>query len=192
VGVATWGNDDRRYWPRHDLGAKDAVLNEPTARYSISEGLDLLERAPARIAAASAGASAKALLEPLEPGGWSARDILGHIRACDRTWGGYILRILEDDHPTFRAESPRSTIHRTDVLDQPFAVSLAAFTDDRARLMARLCEVDAAAFARTAAVKIPARGIEERSALYYVDRMAAHEEEHVRHLERSGGGREAR
>ncbi len=167
-------------------------MSEPTARYSISEGLDLLERAPARIAAATGGGSAHDLLEALEPGGWSARDILGHIRACDRTWGGYILRILDDDHPTFRAESPRSTIRRTDFLDQPFAASLAAFADDRARLMARLRGVDAAAFARTAAVKIPARGMEERSAHYYLDRLAAHEEEHVRQVERSGGGREAR
>jgi uncharacterized damage-inducible protein DinB len=124
------------------------------------------------------------LHEPLEPGGWSARDVLGHIRACDRTWGGYIGRILDEDHPPFRAESPRSTIHRTDFLEQSFATSLAAFTRDRARLMARLRAADVDDFDRTAAVNIPARGIEDRSALYYVDRLADHEDQHVRHVER--------
>ena len=65
---------------------------------------------PGRIADAAVGVSAHDLREPLEPGGWSARDILAHIRACDRTWGGYIERILGEDHPSFRAESPRTTI----------------------------------------------------------------------------------
>ncbi len=40
-------------------------------------------------------------------------------------------------------------------------------------------------FARSATVNIPARGIEERSALYYADRLAAHEREHVRQIERA-------
>lgn len=125
--------------------------------------------------------------EPLEAGGWSARDILGHIRACDRTWGGYIVRILDEQHPSFRAESPRSTIHRTDFLAQPFDDSLAAFTRDRARLMARLRAADAAGvddLSRTAAVKIPGLGIEDRSVRYYVDRLADHEGQHVRQIER--------
>lgn len=133
---------------------------------------------------------ADGLHEPLEADGWSARDILGHIRACDRTWGGYIERILDEEHPSFRAESPRSTIRRTDFLEQAFATSLAAFTRDRARLMARLREADTTDFARTAAVNIAGRGVEDRSALYYVDRLADHEDQHVRHIERStaGGG----
>lgn len=68
---------------------------------------------------------------------------------------------------------------------QPFAASLEAFELDRARLMARLRGADAGDLARTATVQIPARGIEERSALYYADRLAAHEREHVRQIERA-------
>ncbi len=128
--------------------------------------------------------SANLLHQPLEDGGWSARDILGHIRACDLTWGGYIERILDEEHPSFRAQSPRSTIHRTDFLEQPFGESLAAFTRDRARLMAHLRATDAADFTRTAAVNIPARGVEERSARHYIDRLADHEAQHVNHIER--------
>ena len=148
------------------------------------EVLDLLDAAPSRIAAATATASAAALLEPLESGGWSARDVLGHVRACDRTWGGYIERILDEDDPAFRAESPRSTIRRTDFLTVSFAASLDAFTADRARLLARLRTSDAGALARTARVTLPGRGTEERTAAYYADRLAEHEQEHVHQIER--------
>jgi len=148
------------------------------------EVLDLLDAAPSRIAAATATASAASLLEPLESGGWSARDVLGHVRACDRTWGGYIERILDEDDPAFRAESPRSTIRRTDFLTVSFAASLDAFTADRARLLARLRTSDAGALARTARVTLPGRGTEERTAAYYADRLAEHEQEHVHQIER--------
>jgi hypothetical protein len=150
----------------------------------LAEALEILETSPGRLSAAATGVPPDDLHEALEPGGWSARDILGHIRACDATWGGYIERILDEDHPSFRAESPRSTIHRTDYLEQPLAASLAAFTSDRARLIARLRAADVADFDRTAAVNIPARGVEDRSARYYVDRLADHEREHVHHIER--------
>ncbi len=80
------------------------------------------------------------------------------MRACDHTWGGYIGRILDEDHPSFRAESPRSTIRRTDVLSVPFGVSLEAFTRDRARLVGRLRAADENTLARTASVRCPAGG----------------------------------
>ncbi len=124
------------------------------------------------------------LHEPLEPGGWSARDILAHIRACDRTWGGYIERILDEDQPSFRAESPRSTIHRTDFLEQPFAASLEEFHRDRGGLIARLEAASADRMARTATVTIPGLGKQSRSARYYADRLAVHERDHVRQIER--------
>lgn len=152
---------------------------------SLAEALEVLGSSPERLSAATTGVTADELHEPLEPGGWSARDVLGHIRACDRTWGGYIVRILDEDHPSFRAESPRSTIRETDFLERPFADSLAAFTGDRTRLMARLRAADADALARTAAVKIPGLGIEDRSVRYYVDRLADHEGQHVRQIERA-------
>ncbi|MEO8425443.1 MAG: hypothetical protein ABI595_16220, partial [Actinomycetota bacterium] len=54
----------------------------------------------------------------------------------------------------------------------------------RARLVERLHAIDADAFTRNALVTIPARGQEDRSAFYYADRLAAHEREHVRQIER--------
>ena len=151
----------------------------------------MLESAPSRIAAATSGVPADDLIEPLEPGGWSARDVLGHMRACDRTWGGYIGWILDEDHPSFRAESPRSTIRGTDFLTVPFGESLEAFTRDRARLMARLHvgDDDAVVLARAASVSLPGRGTEERTAAYYAHRLAEHEREHVLQIERAMAAR---
>ena len=157
---------------------------EPKPRFTMDEVLDLLERAPGRLAAATAGRTPAALLEPLQPGAWSARDILGHVRACDRTWGAYLERILDEDRPSFRAESPRSTIRQTDFLALPFGTSLAAFTADRARLVERLRSIGDVELARTAAVRLPGRGTEDRTAAYYAHRIADHELEHVEHLER--------
>ena len=159
-------------------------MGEPEPRFSLTEVLDMLESAPGRIAAATSDVVADELIEPLEPGGWSARDVLGHVRACDRTWGGYIVRILDEDHPSFRAESPRSTIRRVDFLALPFGASLEGFAGDRARLIARLRAVGAD-LARSASVNLPGRGIEERTAAYYAHRLAEHEGEHVRQIERA-------
>ena len=166
-------------------------MSEPAPRFARDEALVRLASAPARIAAACARVPADQLLQAIEIGGWSARDVLGHLRACDRTWGGYIERILDEDHPAFRGESPRSTIRRMDVLTVPFGVSLEAFTADRARLVARLRAADATTLARTASVTLPGRGTEERSAAYYADRLADHEDEHVRHIEREMAARPA-
>ena len=166
-------------------------MGEPEPRFPWDEVLDMLESAPTRIAAATAGVPASHLVEPLEPGGWSARDILGHLRACDRTWGGYIDRILDEDHPSFLAESPRSTIRRTAFLTEPFGASLEAFTGERARLVARLRTADADTLARTATVTLPGRGVEERTAAHYTHRIVEHEREHVRQIERAMAGRQA-
>ena len=159
-------------------------MGEPEAHFSLAEALDLLNSGPSRIAAATADVPAAELLEPLEPGGWSARDVLAHVRACDRTWGSYIRRILDEEHASFRAQSPRSTIRETDFLAIPFGASLEAFASDRAALMRRLRAVDAVDLAQTASVRLPGRGTEERSAAYYADRLAEHEQEHVHHIER--------
>lgn len=169
--------------------------SEPRSRYPLAEALEILDTSPGWVEVATAGVPTQALHEPLEPGGWSARDILAHVRACDRTWGGYIELILDEDQPSFRAESPRSTIHQTDFLEQPFAASLEAFTSDRARLMARLRLADVSDFAHDAMVSIPGLGQQRRSAGYYADRMAVHERDHVRQIERAVGsprGRGAR
>lgn len=160
-------------------------MAEPATRLRLDEALEILEATPARLAAASTGVSPATLHEPLEPGGWSARDILGHLRACHQTWSAYVMRILDEDRPALRAENPRTTIHRTDFLTVPFEPSLRAFTAERASLVARLRVSTADDLARTADVRLPGLGVQRRSAFHYVHRMAEHERSHVRHIERA-------
>lgn len=158
-------------------------MARPPTRFSFIEVLDILASSPGRLAAAAAGLPDVVLNEPLEPGGWSARDILGHLRACQRTWGTDFDRILDEDQPTYRYQSPRSTIRRTDFLMLPYRVSLDGFTADRARLVARLRSSDEGALERTATVKVSGGRIEQHTAFSYAHRMAEHERDHVDHLE---------
>ena len=159
-------------------------MAEPATRLTVDEVVDILGTTPGRLAHATSGATAGSLLEPLEAGGWSARDILGHLRACHMTWAGYVLRILDEDQPSFRAENPRTTIRRTDFLTIPFRGSLAAFSAERASFVARLRSTNEGELARRADVRIPGLGLQPRSAFHYAHRMAEHERQHVRHIER--------
>lgn len=160
-------------------------MAEPATRLTLEQVREILESSPARLAQATAGSGPAALLQPLEAGGWSARDILGHIRSCNRTWGGYIVRILDEDNPSFPAENPRTTIRGTDFLDIPFADSLAGFTAERDALLGRLRAAASDDLARAARVRLPGMGVQDRSAFHYAHRMAEHERQHVRHIERA-------
>jgi hypothetical protein len=54
---------------------------------TIEQILTMLAAAPARLAELTEGLPAAQLLTPPEPGEWSARDVLGHLRACSDMWG---------------------------------------------------------------------------------------------------------
>jgi hypothetical protein len=158
----------------------------PTAeRLTLADVLAGLATGPDRIETVTSGVPPDALLEPLESGGWSARDVVAHLRACQWTLGGYIGRILDEDHPTFRYESPRTTIRRTDFLTRPFSESLERLKTDRAALLPRLRAAGADLSVRTATVKLDGRGPVERSAFDYAHQLARHEREHVGQLERA-------
>jgi hypothetical protein len=159
-------------------------VGESKRPFTLPEILDTLEATPARIGAAVSGLSVDELVEPLPPGSWSARDIVGHLRACDLTWGGYLVRILDEAQPSFRPESPRTTIRHTDFLSIPFAASLQAFTVDRVRLMGRLRAIEPQMLDRTAVVTLYGGGQEERTAAFYANNLAVHEREHVLKLDR--------
>lgn len=165
-------------------------MAKPEPRFSFIEVMDILGTSPARLIAVAEGRPDDELHEPLEPGGWSARDILGHLRACQRTWSSYLVRILDEDHPRFRYVSPRSTIRQTDFLTLPYRDSVEGFAVDRERLLARVRTLEPADLDRTASVKVSGGRVQEHTAFSYAHRMAEHEREHVEHLERvmtSGG-----
>ena len=59
----------------------------------------MLAATPSRLAGLSEGVGQAQLLVPPEPGEWSARDVLAHLRTCADVWGNCILAILAEDTP---------------------------------------------------------------------------------------------
>lgn len=91
---------------------------------TIDQNLTLLAATPSRIANVTKGLTSSQLLTPPQPGEWSVRDVLAHLRACADMWGKYIVVILTENHPTFKAMNPTTWIKKTDYLAQKFGPSL--------------------------------------------------------------------
>jgi len=155
----------------------------PEPLLSVDQLLEILAATPARITALTKGLSAARLLMPPQAGEWSARDVLAHLRACSDVWGRYIALILEQDRPAFKAVSPRTYIKKTDYLEQAFRPALRAFTAQRAGLLDLLKPLPPRAWSRSATVTGAGRP-HQISVQAYADRLARHEREHVRQVER--------
>jgi uncharacterized damage-inducible protein DinB len=147
------------------------------------ELLSLLAAAPSRIAAATADLSPAQLRAAPAPGQWSANDILAHLRACADVWGDCIATILAQDEPTIRAVNPTTWINQTDYLELEFGPSLAAFTAQRAALLAVLAPLPPEAWARGATVKGAGRTL-RRTVFSYADWLASHERTHLKQIAR--------
>ncbi len=122
------------------------------------------------------------LLTPPEPGEWSARDVLAHLRACSDMWGKYIVVILSEDRPTFKAVNPTTWIKQTDYRQQEFKPSLQAFTSQRAGLLAVLKPLAPEAWSRTAMVTGAGKP-RERTVYTYAQWLANHEQSHCNQIE---------
>jgi hypothetical protein len=146
---------------------------------TVEQLLPLLAAAPARIAALTAGLTAVQLRTPPGPDEWSAVDVLAHLRACADVWGGYITRILSEDHPAFRAVSPRSWPKQEEYRQLDFLPSWHAFTAQRADLLATLEALPPEAWLRAATVKSVGRVL-EHTVFYYAQRLTDHEQQHLK------------
>ncbi|HVH64391.1 MAG TPA: DinB family protein [Candidatus Acidoferrum sp.] len=148
----------------------------------------MLPAAPRRIAELTASLSSVQLQTAPGFGGWSANEVLAHLRACADVWGGCIMKILAENRPTLKAVNPRTWINQTDYLDQSFQPSLQAFRRQRARLIAVLQPLGPEAWKRTAAVTGAGKPL-TRTVLFYADWLVRHERPHIRQIERivSGG-----
>ena len=100
--------------------------------------LALLAATPPRIAALTADLSPAHLQTRPTHDGWSANDVLAHLRACADVWGTCIVAMIEEDRPVLRAVNPRTWIKQTDYLDLEFRPSLRSFATQRADLLAVL------------------------------------------------------
>jgi hypothetical protein len=144
----------------------------------------ILPETPGRIAAATSGLTPGQLRAAPEDGEWSVNGVLAHLRACADVWGGAIARILGEDRPTIRAVNPRRWIDDTDYPEQDFHRSLAAFTAQRADLLALLEPLGADGWSRAAHI-LGAGPPLEWTVLHYADRLARHERAHVKQIGRT-------
>lgn len=115
---------------------------------------------------------------------WSVAAVMAHLRACNDVLGGCMDRIIREDHPAWRASSPRAWQAKSGYHALAFGPLYAAFATERAELLHALEPVPASDWERTATVTVPPNRISERSLRYYGDWLAQHEGTHVKDLAR--------
>jgi len=151
---------------------------------SIEQVLTILSGSPQRIATLTAGLAPAQLHTALNPGEWSANDVLAHLRACNDVWGSNIVAIITQDQPTYKGVNPRAWIKKTDYLEQEFRPSLLTFTMQRTALLAALEALPPESWSRTAIVIDMIGKRLERTVLSYADALARHERTHLKQVER--------
>jgi hypothetical protein len=155
----------------------------PERRLAIEELLTLLAEAPTHLAASTAGLSPAQLRTLPKNEGWSANDVLAHVRACADVWGGCIEAIIAEDRPTLRAINPRTWIKTTDYPKLEFRASLRSFTRQRSNLLAVLEPLPHRAWSRSATVT-GAGAVLVRTVHFYAQWLAKHERTHVKQIAR--------
>ena len=143
--------------------------------------MEILRTTVPRLEELAAGAP-KELLDVRTDYGWSVNEQLAHLRACQDVLGGNLLRIAREDHPAWRAVSPRHGQER--YFDTAWAAAFEAFRTQRAELLAVLELLPPEAWERTATVTAPPNTVYEYSARYYGDWLARHERSHLAHMTR--------
>jgi hypothetical protein len=142
----------------------------------------MLEAAPPRIAAATAGLSPAELRAAPEPDAWSANEVLAHMRACADQWGGCMRAMIGQERPTLRAINPRTWIKSTDYLEQDFLSSLQAYSAQRTALLAVLGRLTPEGWSREAAITGAGAPL-VRTVYIYAHWLAIHERPHLRQIE---------
>jgi len=148
---------------------------------TIEQVLTLLAETPARIAALTAELTPAQLHTSPTPDGWSANDVLAHLRACADVWGNCIVAMIAEDRPTLRAVNPRTWIKKTNYLELEFRPSLRSFATQRDDLLAVLEPLPHEGWSRAATVT-GAGKVLERTVLFYAQWLARHERQHVKQV----------
>ena len=155
----------------------------PRRSLTSEQVLTMLAATPPRIAALTAGLGPAQLRTAPPEGGWSANEVLAHLRACADVWGDCIAAMIAHDRPTLRAVDHRTWIRQTDYLDQACEPSFHAFAAQRTALLAVLEPLAPEGWSRAATVT-GAGKVLERTVLSYAQWMARHERPHLKQLER--------
>ncbi|HYK95846.1 MAG TPA: DinB family protein [Candidatus Dormibacteraeota bacterium] len=160
--------------------------------WTVAEIMAILRTTVDRVEELTATASSAELAPAGYDDDWSIAAVLAHLLACNDVLGGAMLRILAEDHPSWRASSPRAWQVKSGYHDRAFDTLFAAFRKGRAQLL-EVLEVQAPeAWERTATVIVPPNRVDERSVRYYGEWLAQHEGTHVKDLGRRSKARTAR
>ena len=150
---------------------------------SVEQVLTLLAAAPVRIATISADLPEAHLQARPGEDGWSANEVLAHLRACADVWGSCIATMLAVDTPTLRATNPGTWMERTEYAQLDFATSLASFATQRTDLLAILTPLPPEGWSRAAVLTGAGKAL-RRTVLFYAQWLASHERSHFRQFER--------
>ncbi len=151
---------------------------------SKDELISMLASAPSHIAELIEDLTLPELLTPPEPDAWSLRDIIAHLRSCSDMWGKYILLILSEDHPTFKAVNPTTWIKQTNYQDLPFEPSFHAYSTQRTELIGVLTPLAPEDWERSATVTGAGRP-RERTVYTYAQWLANHEKSHFKQIKKT-------
>jgi hypothetical protein len=149
---------------------------------TIEQVLTLLAETPRRIATLTAGLGSSQFRAAPDDDGWSANDVLAHLRACADIWGNCMITIATQDKPTLRAVNPRTWIKKTNYREQEFQPSLQTFASQRANLLEVIEPLAHEDWLHTAIVT-GAGKVLERNVLFYGRWLAIHERQHMKQLE---------
>ncbi len=144
--------------------------------------LTMLAATPSRLADLTRGLAPAQLTASPEPGEWSARDLLAHLRACSDMWGKCIVQILSEDRPTIKAVNPTTWIKKTNYRELEFRPSLQAFTDQRLELLRVLKPLAPEDWTRAAIVTGAGKPL-KRTVYTYARWLANHERSHFKQVE---------
>src|SRR5262245_28782124 len=149
----------------------------------VEEILGILRTSVGRLEGLATGLTDEQLDAPLEPGEWSAAEILGHLRACDDVLGGNIRRIVTEDRPAWRRRSPREWLGKPEYA-APFSGALEAFAQGRRSVLSVVEPLTGEQWSRVAIVTVSPGKVLEQSTRFFGDWLAGHEQVHLEHLER--------
>ena len=145
--------------------------------------IELLKQGPLRIKKATSDVRTAQLHVRTEEEPWSINDILIHLRACSDVWGGTIMKMLTDDNPTQRYQSPRGFMKKPKYHNQEFADALGAYIQGRQKLVKVLSNLDDAGWSRPGTYTRVTPRHRDQTVLSLAQRMVDHEGPHLEQIE---------
>ena len=157
----------------------------PPPLLTVDEIMAILPATVPRVAELRAGLTEQQLDAAPEPGEWSARILLAHMRAAQDVLGANIVRIFREDRPAWKRKSPREAQRKSGYNDWAFEPAFDAFSSGRAELLDVLEPLRPEDWERVAVVTVaPGRSLEQ-TARFFGDWLAGHEREHLGQLSRA-------